>query len=117
MNTVTIGATQAEGDARPQRDDRRHSGIPFLSFDGEMPYPPALALDVFDKPPLDLAPAAGGGLRRRSGRIRRLGAAWRTWVRTWWIFASLGTHPDEGDGTANRPWLPSTRCWPPSTCR
>ena len=52
VSTVTIGATEAEGGTRGRTVTiGGASGIPFLSFDGEMPNPPAIAMEVFDKEP------------------------------------------------------------------
>ena len=49
ISTVTIGATQAEGGTRGSTVTiGGQTGIPFLSFDGEVPHPPAIALEVFD---------------------------------------------------------------------
>jgi acetyl-CoA decarbonylase/synthase complex subunit delta len=52
VNTLTIGATETEGGTRGRTVTiGGASGIPFLSFDGEVPNPPAIAIEVFDKQP------------------------------------------------------------------
>ncbi len=52
INEVVIGATKAEGGTRSKKV---HVGgettLPFLHFEGEIPYPPAVALEVWDIPP------------------------------------------------------------------
>jgi acetyl-CoA decarbonylase/synthase complex subunit delta len=54
VNTVTLGATRAEGGTRGRTVTiGGETGIPFLSFDGVTPHPPAVALDVIDKVPAD----------------------------------------------------------------
>ncbi len=54
VNTVTIGATAAEGGTRGRTVTiGGETGIPFLGFDGETPHPPAIAMDVVDKEPAD----------------------------------------------------------------
>ena len=103
VNTVTIGATKAEGGTRGRSlTIGGHSGIPFLSFDGEMPYPPALALDVFDKPPLDwpkpLAEVYGDVWSDPAASARRVKELGADLVN----LRLLSTHPDEGDGTAEQ---------------
>ena len=69
---VTIGATQNEGGTRGGTVTLGgQRGIPFLSFDGETPNPPAIALDVLDKepatgpPPCRKSTATSGPTRRR----------------------------------------------------
>ena len=54
VNCVTLGATPDQGGTRGRTVTiGGHSGIPFLGFDGEMPHPPAIALDVIDVAPID----------------------------------------------------------------
>jgi acetyl-CoA decarbonylase/synthase, CODH/ACS complex subunit delta len=102
VNTVTIGATKAEGGTRGRTVTiGGHSGIPFLSFDGEMPYPPAIALDVLDKPPVDWPKP----LAEIYGDVWSDPAAWARRVKE--LGADLvnlrlvSTHPDEGDRSAD----------------
>ncbi len=103
VNTVTIGATKAEGGTRGRTVTiGGHSGIPFLSFDGEMPYPPAIALDVLDKPPLDWPKP----LAEIYGDVWSDPTAWARRVKD--LGADLvnlrlvSTHPDEGDASAEK---------------
>lgn len=98
VNTVTIGATPAEGGTRGRTVTiGGQSGIPFLSFDGEIPHPAALALDVLDKPPVDW-PAP---LAEVYSDVWSNPAAWARRAKE--LGADLvnlrlaGTHPDEGD--------------------
>ncbi len=98
ITTVTIGATKAEGGTRGRSVAiGGQSGIVFLSFDGETPHPPTIALDVLDKQPTDWPqpleevygdvwsdPAAW------AGRAKELGADLIN-------FRLVSTHPDEGD--------------------
>jgi acetyl-CoA decarbonylase/synthase, CODH/ACS complex subunit delta len=98
INTVTIGATKAEGGSRGRKVTiGGETGIPFLSFDGQMPHAPAIALDVWDKAPLDWP----GPLREIYGDVWSDPAAWARRVKQ--LGADLvnlrlvSTHPDEGD--------------------
>lgn len=98
VNTVTIGATRAEGGTRGRSVTiGGQRGIPFLGFDGPTPHPPAIAMDVLDKEPTDwpkpLAdvyadvwsdPAAW------ARRVKELGADLVS-------LRLVSTHPDEGD--------------------
>jgi acetyl-CoA decarbonylase/synthase complex subunit delta len=95
---VTIGATKAQGGTRGRTVTvGGQSGIPFLSFDGEMPHPPAIALDVLDKQPADWPKP----LADVYGDVWSDPAAWAKRVQE--LGADLvslrlvGTHPDEGD--------------------
>ncbi len=98
VNAVTIGAAKAQGGTRGRTVTiGGQTGIPFLSFDGEVPNPPAIAMDVFDKPPLHW-PAA---LREVYEDVWSDPVAWARRVQD--LGADLvslrlvGTHPDEGD--------------------
>ena len=52
VKPVTLGATSAEGGTRAHTVTvGGASGIPFLHYDGEMPHPPVVAMDVLDKQP------------------------------------------------------------------
>jgi acetyl-CoA decarbonylase/synthase complex subunit delta len=73
------------------------SGIPFLSFDGETPNPPAIALDVLDKEPADWpAPLAEvysdvwSDPAAWAKRVKQLGADLVN-------LRLVSTHPEEGD--------------------
>jgi acetyl-CoA decarbonylase/synthase complex subunit delta len=98
VSTVTIGATKAEGGTRGRTVTvGGQSGIPFLSFDGDLPHAPAIALDVLDKEPTDWPKA----LADVYGDVWSDPAAWAKRVQE--LGADLvslrlvGTHPDEGD--------------------
>ena len=98
INTVTIGATRAEGGTRGRTVTiGGQSGLPFLDVEGPAPYPPAVALDVLDKPPVDW-PAP---LAEVYGDVWSDPAAWARRVKE--LGADLvnlrlvSTHPDEGD--------------------
>ena len=100
VNTVTIGATPAEGGTRGRTVTiGGQSGIALLSFDGETPHPPAIAIDVVDIPPLDWPQP----LAEIYGDVWSDPAAWARRVKE--LGADLvnlrlaGTHPDEGDRT------------------
>ena len=98
INAVTIGATQAEGGTRGRTVTiGGQIGIPFLSFDGEVPNPPALALEVLDTAPTGWAPP----LEEVYGDVWSDPAAWAARVKE--LGADVlslrlaGTHPEEGD--------------------
>ncbi len=65
VNTVTLGATSAEGGTRSKTVTVGGSAtLPFLHFEGEIPYPPAIAMEVLDMEPKEwpealAAPFAG----------------------------------------------------------
>jgi acetyl-CoA decarbonylase/synthase complex subunit delta len=98
VNPVTIGATKAEGGTRGRTVTvGGQSGIPFLSFDGSVPNPPAIAIDVLDKEPTDwpkpLADAYAdvwSDPARWAQRAKELGADLIS-------LRLVSTHPDEGD--------------------
>ncbi len=98
INPVTIGATPAEGGTRGRTVTiGGETGIAFLSFDGQTPHPPAIALDVLDTAPVDWPEP----LREVYGDVWSDPAAWAR--RAAELGADLinlrllGTHPDEGD--------------------
>jgi acetyl-CoA decarbonylase/synthase complex subunit delta len=98
VNTVTIGATKAEGGTRGRAVTiGGQCGIPFVSFDGQTPHPPAIAMDVLDKEPADWP----GPLAEVYGDVWSDPAAWARRVKE--LGADLvslrlvSTHPDEGD--------------------
>lgn len=103
VNTVTIGATRAEGGTRGRGVTiGGQSGIPLLGFDGEMPCPPAIALDVCDKPPVDWPKP----LADVYSDVWSDPAAWARRAKD--LGADLinlrlvSIHPDEGDATAEQ---------------
>ena len=98
VNTVVIGATESEGGTRGRTVTiGGASGIPFLSFDGEAPNPPAVAMEVFDIEP-DTWPAP---LEEVYGDVWSDPVAWARRVQE--LGADLvnlrlvSTHPDQGN--------------------
>lgn len=98
LRTVTIGATSAEGGTRGSTVTVGGSGgIPFLSFDGPIPHPPAIAMDVLDVAPVDWPRPLADVYRdvwsdpaAWARRVKELGADLVS-------LRLVGTHPDEGD--------------------
>lgn len=103
INTVTIGATPAEGGTRGRTVTiGGASGIPFLDFDGETPHAPAIAIDVLDIPPVDWpAPLADvyadvwSDPAAWARRAKELGADLVN-------LRLVGTHPEERDFSADQ---------------
>jgi len=98
VNTVTLGATPAEGGTRGSTVTvGGATGIPFLSFDGDMPNLPVIAIDVLDKEPADWPQA----LTDVYGDVWSDPAAWAKKVKE--LGADLvnlrlvSIHPDEDD--------------------
>jgi len=98
INSVTIGATAAEGGTRGSTVTiGGQNGIPFLGFDGETPHPPVIAIDVLDKQPVDWAKP----LAEVYGDVWSDPVAWARRAKE--LGADLvnlrltSTHPDEGD--------------------
>lgn len=57
VRTVTLGATQAEGGTRSRTVTvGGEKTLPFLHFEGEMPNPPAVAIEIKDHRPDDWSP-------------------------------------------------------------
>jgi len=103
VNPVTLGATSAEGGTRGRTVTvGGQSGIPFLSFEGDVPHPPAIALDVLDTQPDDWP----GPLEEVYGDVWSDPAAWAKRAKE--LGADLvclrlvGTHPDERDFSADQ---------------
>jgi len=98
INPVTIGATKAEGGTRGSTVTvGGQTGIPFLSFEGETPHTPVIALDVLDKQPADwpkpLEEVYGDAWSDPAGwavKVKELGADLVN-------LRLVSTHPDEGD--------------------
>ena len=54
INTVTIGATKEEGGTRSHTITvGGETALPYLYFEGEIPYPPVIAMEVWDFAPKD----------------------------------------------------------------
>jgi len=98
VNTVTIGATKAEGGTRGRSVTiGGQTGLPFLGFEGRVPHPPAVAVDVLDSPPPEwpkpLAEAYGdvwGDPAKWARRAVEFGADLIN-------LRLVGTHPEAGD--------------------
>lgn len=98
INTLTLGATPAEGGTRGSTVTvGGQTGIPFVDFDGDTPNPPVIALDVLDKQPSEW-PAP---LAEVYSDVWSDPAAWAAKAKE--LGAELvnlrleSTHPDEGD--------------------
>ena len=96
INTVTVGATKAEGGTRGSSVALGgQTGIPFLSFDGELPNPTKIAMDVCDVQPIGWSEP----LEKTYGDVWTDPAAWAKRVKELGAdFVNLrlmGTHPDE----------------------
>jgi acetyl-CoA decarbonylase/synthase complex subunit delta len=54
VREITLGATAAEGGTRTKTVTvGGETTLPFLHFEGEIPHPPAIAIEVQDRPPAD----------------------------------------------------------------
>jgi hypothetical protein len=68
VREVTLGAGAAEGGTRTATVTvGGEKTLPFLSFEGEMPHPPAIAVEVNDTEPTGWSPAATGGRQGPGG--------------------------------------------------
>ncbi len=102
INTVTLGATQAEGGTRGSTVTvGGATGIPYLGFDGDTPHPPVIALDVLDQEPTGWPEP----LTEVYGDVWSDPGAWAAKNKD--LGADLinlrlvSTHPDEGDRSAD----------------
>ena len=99
VNSVTIGATAAEGGTRTSLVTvGGDTSLPFLHFEGKTPHRPAIAMEVQDIPPQDL-PAP---LAEALGDVCSDPAAWaRKCVEQFGAdlicLRLLGAHPERGD--------------------
>ncbi len=98
INTVTIGATKDDGGTRGRAITiGGQKGIPFMSFEGEVPNPPVIAIDVLDIAPTDWA----AGLTEVYSDVWGDPAAWAKKAKELGAdminLRLVGTHPDEGD--------------------
>ena len=103
INTVTIGATPADGGTRSSTVTiGGQSGIPFLGFECDVPNPPAIAVEIQDIQP-EQWPAV---LEEAYGDVWSDPAAWAKKAADLGadiISLSLsGTHPDGGDRSAEQ---------------
>lgn len=102
INTVTIGATAAEGGTRTSVVTvGGETTMPFLHFEGEMPYRPVIAMEVLDMEPDDWAETLTGAL----GDVLSDPAAWaKKCVEEYGAdiicLTLLSAHPDWGDTSA-----------------
>ena len=98
INTVTIGATKAEGGTRGRAVTiGGQTGIPFLGFEGKVPHPPAIAVDVLDfiqgEWPKPLAEAYGDVWKDPAKWAKRAVEFGADLIN----LRLAGTHPDSGD--------------------
>jgi len=57
VREITLGATASEGGSRAKTVTvGGESTLPFLHFEGQIPHPPAIAIEVLDHPPTDWSP-------------------------------------------------------------
>lgn len=57
VRAITLGATEAEGGTRRKTVTiGGETAMPFMTFEGEMPYPPVIAVEVQDRQPEDWSP-------------------------------------------------------------
>ena len=98
ISTVTIGATKDQGGTRGKAVTiGGQKGIPFMSFEGEVPNPPVIAIDVLDIEPTGWPDS----LAEVYKDVWSDPAAWAKKAKE--LGADLvnvrlqGTHPDEGD--------------------
>ena len=100
VGTVTIGATSSEGGTRGSTVTiGGQSGIPFLGFDGEMPHPAAIAIDVLDIEPVGWSEP----LKEVYGDVWSDPAAWAKRAKELGAelinLRLLSAHPDEKDSS------------------
>jgi acetyl-CoA decarbonylase/synthase complex subunit delta len=98
INTVTIGATPDKGGTRSRTVTiGGQKGLPFLGFEGEVPNPPRVAIDVLDIQPHDWPDE----LAEVYSDVWSDPAAWAKRAKDLGAdlvnLRLLGMHPDEGD--------------------
>jgi acetyl-CoA decarbonylase/synthase, CODH/ACS complex subunit delta len=104
VRTVRIGATASEGGTRTRTVTiGGATAMPFHLFEGTMPHPPALAMEVFDTPPKRYPKALrdvfGDVLGQPAQMARRCVEQFGAEL----ISVRLeGTHPDKGDKSAEQ---------------
>jgi acetyl-CoA decarbonylase/synthase complex subunit delta len=73
VREVTLGATKAQGGSRARTVTvGGETTLPFLTFEGQIPHPPALALEITDRKPADWSPL----LLQAWGEVVNDPAAW-----------------------------------------
>lgn len=73
VREITLGATKAQGGTRSRTVTvGGESTLPFLTFEGRMPHPPAFAIEIADRPPTDWSPL----LLKAWGDVVKDPAAW-----------------------------------------
>lgn len=73
VREITLGATTAEGGTRAKTVTvGGETTLPFLHFEGEVPHPPAIAVEVQDRPPTDWSPL----LQQAWGEVMEDVVAW-----------------------------------------
>jgi len=104
IRTVTIGATSNEGGTRTSRVTiGGAAAIQFHYFEGKLPHPPVIAMEVFDSPPsrypATLLEYYGDVIDKPGEMARRCVEKYGAQM----ISVRLdGTHPDKGDRSAER---------------
>jgi acetyl-CoA decarbonylase/synthase complex subunit delta len=97
--TVCIGATKSEGGSRGRAVTVGGARtLPFLHFEGEIPNPPVIAMEVLDVPPPDWPPSLAQSL----GDVLGNPAAWaarceKEYGARMIALRLMGTHPDFGN--------------------
>ena len=102
VNTVTIGATSAEGGTRTSAVTvGGDTTLPFLHFEGQMPQRPAIAMEVLDVPPQEWAAPMAEAVGDVSGDA---GAWARKCVEEFGAdmisLRLVGAHPDQQNRSA-----------------
>lgn len=104
ISSVTIGATKEEGGTRNSKVTvGGESGLPYLFDEGDMPYPPVIAMEVLDVVPSDWPQV----LKEPFGEVLDDPAEWakrcvEEYKAELICLKLQGTHPDFGDGSADK---------------
>jgi acetyl-CoA decarbonylase/synthase complex subunit delta len=99
VNTITIGATREQGGTRGSTVTvGGDTGLPFLYFEGKTPHRPAVAMEVLDAPPQELAAPMAEAI----GDVCEDPAAWAQKCVSEFgadmiSLKLIGAHPDRGD--------------------
>jgi len=102
VRTVRIGATATEGGTRTSTVTiGGATAMPFHLFEGAMPHPPALAMEVFDTPPKRYPKALQDVFEDVLSRPAEMARRCVEQFGAELISVRLeGTHPDKGDKSA-----------------